>query len=110
MHSSIMLWDLWILSCWLAVVTKLIVSLGLFSIALFAQEKGRGGEQHGGGHPDVGGGHIPAHGPEPHAQAPQPQAIQRSAPQQTNHFQADRQGHPEAPHVHAGERSMGGTR
>ena len=80
-------------------MTKLIVSLGLFSIALFAQEKGRGGDQHGGGRPEVGGGHIPAHGPEPHAQASRPQEPQHAQPQQEHHFQADQHGHPEAPHV-----------
>ncbi|MES1258906.1 MAG: hypothetical protein ABUS51_10765 [Acidobacteriota bacterium] len=79
----------------------------LFCVVAFAQEKGRGEAPHGGGgRPEVGGGHIPAHGPPPARPqaAARPQAPERGreqAPAPQNHVQADRQGHPEAPHVHA---------
>lgn len=77
---------------------KKIVGLSiLFCVAAFAQDKGRGGEQHGAGHPAaVGGGHIPARGPEP-ARASH---AERTAPA-GNHIAVDQRGHPEAPHVHA---------
>jgi len=68
-------------------------------VAAFAQEKGNRGEQHGGGRPEVGGGHIPAHGPRP-ARAQAPARAQQQGWEQ-NRIQADRQGHPEAPHVDA---------
>jgi len=73
----------------------------LICLAAFAQEKG---EQHGGGRPAaVGGGHIPARGPAP-AKASKPARAPVSAPGQAapqNHIAADKQGHPELPHVHA---------
>ena len=72
------------------------------SVAVLAQEKGRGG-----GSREVGNGHIPAHGPKPVKAAPaapqqraEPQrAEQQRAPE--NRTFADKSGHPEAPHVHA---------
>jgi hypothetical protein len=87
----------------------------LFCVVAFAQE--RGGEQHGGNRPEVGGGHIPTHGPPPArppspvrtpetprvqtpARTPEPPRGQQS-PAAQNRVPADRQGHPEAPHVHA---------
>ncbi len=87
----------------------------LFCVAAFTQE--RGGEQHGGTRPEVGGGHIPAHGPPPArpqspvrtpetprvqtpARTPEPPRGQQS-PAAQNRVPADRQGHPETPHVHA---------
>jgi len=83
---------------------KLIVLVAVTCLALVAQERGRGGR---GG--EVGGGHIPARGPAPsRAAQPRPEA-QHAAPapaqgnraQEQNHIAADRQGHPEMPHVHA---------
>jgi hypothetical protein len=82
-----------------AFVKKILGLAVLICVAAFAQEKGRGG----GGRPaEVGGGHIPAHGPAPvrASKAAKPAA---RAPQQTaqNRVPADKQGHPEVPHVHA---------
>ena len=85
---------------------KKIIGLSiLFCVAAFARDKEQGGVQHGGARPEVGGGHVPAHGPPP-ARAPAPartaesaRVQQPSAPQ--NRVRADKQGHPEAPHVHA---------
>ncbi len=102
----------------------------VFSVPSFTQDRGaRGGDQHGGNqhggqsHGDVGGGHIPAHGPAPtvnrggqsgqgqthgsvqerggNAQAyNQNRGGQGQNGQQRNF--ADQAGHPNAPHVHAG--------
>jgi len=59
---------------------------------LYAQH---GDEHHGGGRGDkVGGGFIPRRGPAPHQEA-----AQAASPQDRHGFQ-DREGHPEAPHVH----------
>ncbi len=105
---------------------KLLAGFAILCLGLSAQDRRggeqRGGEQHGGGHEEVGGGHIPAHGPAPAAARPQennrpqenrPQENNRQqqqrAPEQArgqqpaaqNRFTPDRQGHPEAPHVHA---------
>lgn len=84
---------------------KKIIGLSvLICFGTFAQDRGRGGEQHGGGHrADVGGGHIPAHGPAP-AEASRParnSAPARSQPAAENRITADKRGHPELPHVHA---------
>ena len=84
---------------------KKIIGLSiLFCLVGFAQDKGRSAAPHGGTRPQVGGGHIPAHGPPPaRAQGPARNAAPRapqSAPAQ-NHMVADKQGHPELPHVHA---------
>ncbi|MCU1258664.1 MAG: hypothetical protein JWO80_1549 [Bryobacterales bacterium] len=79
-------------------MTKLLGLSVVFCVAAFAQERGR--EERGGGHPEFGGGHIPAHGPPPaRAQAP----VRDRAPERENHFQAERQGHPDMPHVHAND-------
>jgi hypothetical protein len=92
-----------------------------------AQGRGeqKGGEQRG-GQRDVGGGHIPPHGPPPVRQQPQQQQPARQAPQQERQqpdrqqperqqqdrqqqqrSYADKQGHPEAPHVHTNNQWVG---
>lgn len=94
---------------------KLLVLSILVCMPAFAQE--RRGEQNGGNRPEVGGGHIPAHGPPAAGnesgprtpEAPRGQTPTRTpepqrggaAPAPQSRFPADRQGHPEAPHVHA---------
>jgi hypothetical protein len=86
---------------------KKIVGLSLlFFVAAFAQDKERGAAQRGGGRPEVGGGHIPARGPAPAraqgaARTPEASRFQQPSAAQ-NRVPADMQGHPEAPHVHAG--------
>lgn len=101
---------------------KLIGLSVLFCLAAFAQNRGGGARGGGGGRPaEVGGGHVPARGPEPArnpspARAPAPaRAQQPAAPAENhgaenrgaenhgaeNHIKADRQGHPEVPHVDA---------
>lgn len=90
--------------------------LGLLALFLFgsvpalAQEKG-GGQQHQQARPpkDVGGGHIPAQGPPParpeqHARPPQNHQ-DHPAPQPQRY--ADKQGHPDAPHVHTNDKWIG---
>lgn len=62
----------------------------VLSLPLWAQHG-----NHGGGH-GVGGGFVPRRGPAPSHAAPR-EAPHENAPQQS--FR-DREGHPEAPHVH----------
>jgi len=74
-------------------VKKLIGILAVllaFSIPAFAQH----GEQHPAPAHGVGGGHIPAHGPAPVRNAP------AHLPSENRSF-VDKDGHPNAPHVHA---------
>ena len=75
----------------------------VFSVPASAQ--GRGGEQHGGGSRGVGGGHVPSHGPAP-ARAQKPSRAPQPAAQENRRF-ADKQGHPEAPHVHTNNKWIG---
>jgi hypothetical protein len=99
----------------------MVLACAFVAIPASAQNHG------GGGHaPGVGGGHVPSHGPAPH---PVPAPAARPAPAQQQSHQApadeqprsgpgpqeqargggeeprrtfsDKQGHPEAPHVHA---------
>jgi hypothetical protein len=49
----------------------------------------------------VGGGHIPAHGPVP-ARPSNAARGQKPNPAGENHIAIDNKGHPDVPHVHAG--------
>ena len=85
--------------------------VGLFAIVLtvsltaFGQRRDdqrQNGDQQQRGR-DYGNGHIPAHGPQPVQE-------QRQAPQERrddNRNFRDREGHPEAPHVHANDQWIG---
>ena len=75
----------------------------VFSVSASAQ--GRGGEQHGGGSRGAGGGHVPSHGPAP-ARAQKPSRAPQPAAQENRRF-ADKQGHPESPHVHTNNKWIG---
>jgi hypothetical protein len=82
-------------------------ALGFSLIVMFsvpASAQGRGGEQHGGSH-GVGGGHVPSHGPAP-VREQKPSRDHQPAAQENRHF-ADKQGHPEAPHVHTNDKWIG---
>jgi len=68
-------------------IPRLLVVFAVLSVLAWAQHGG-----HGGSHA-VGGGYVPKHGPAPsHGTTPRPAAPQASF--------RDREGHPEAPHVH----------
>jgi hypothetical protein len=71
--------------------------------AALAQHGGeeRPAASHGGGGYQVGGGHIPAHGPPPARHAPAPARV-APAPEAPRRSYRDQEGHPQAPHVHAG--------
>ena len=81
----------------------------MFSLPSFTQDRGAHGEEHGGqSHGAVGGGHIPAHGPAPTvnrggqpARGGNAQTSSQYRGGQQRNF-ADQAGHPNAPHVHAG--------
>jgi len=68
----------------------ILAVLLVFSFPAFAQR----GAQHAAPVRGVGGGHIPAHGPAPVRSAP-------AHPPSENRSFADKDGHPNAPHVHA---------
>lgn len=81
--------------------TSLLLCLIAFAQSAFAQNK----KAAGGGRPaEVGGGHVPAHGPapaKPSGTARRPAAGSQAPAAAQNHVNADKQGHPELPHVHA---------
>lgn len=74
-----------------------VLTLSAVLVCTGALAQGRRG---GGGHPEVGGGHLPPRGPAP---ARAPRAVPRAQPapgaQEEHRIPADRQGHPEVPHV-----------
>ena len=77
----------------------LLAAVALFSFTAFAQH-GRPGSTPPArpvGPEHVGGGHIPAHGPTRTTAPAHP-----TAPASEHRTYADQKGHPEAPHVHAG--------
>jgi hypothetical protein len=85
--------------------------MGLFAVLLIssmpalAQQKGGGGARGGGGATRVGGGHVPARGPAPFrapATATPPNRGNGGQPINARPSFRDQAGHPEAPHVHAG--------
>jgi hypothetical protein len=79
----------------------LAISVLICAVAL-AQDKGQNDGPHGRGRPtSVGGGHIPAHGPVP-ARPSNAARGQKPNPAGENHIAIDNKGHPDVPHVHAG--------
>ena len=80
-------------------MNKVILLSILICATAFAQ---RGGQSHGGGGRPaaVGGGHVPAHGP-PAASAAAPARGRQNNAATENHVKADRNGHPNVPHVDA---------
>jgi hypothetical protein len=99
-------------------IIGILVLLLLFSATALSQQKGGGehGGNPGGGH-GVGGGNIPKHGPPPSRGAAPSHAAPRPAPgveaprpapgvEEHRNF-ADKNGHPDAPHVHSNGKWIG---
>jgi hypothetical protein len=82
--------------------------LGLSLVLMFsvpASAQGRGNEERNGGGHGVGNGHVPDRGPGPAREQRSSRDHQSAAPE--NRRFADREGHPEAPHVHANNTWIG---
>ena len=90
----------------------LIAMLAMSAFVIAQERRGggqqqHGGEQHGGQQggqahgPEVGGGHIPSHGPVRSTRPAAPVHVQQGGNPPERKF-GDKPGHPEAPHVDAG--------
>jgi hypothetical protein len=83
-------------------------AIGFLLVVTFcvpASAQGRGDEHRGGGNRGYGGGHVPSHGPAPARAERSFREHESSAPE--NRRFADREGHPEAPHVHTNDKWIG---
>lgn len=94
----------------------LLIVFLMVCLSAIAQERGRGGQQHG-SKPEVGGGYVPKRGPAPSQAATRAPAQNRApaenrtpaenrAPAENRRFN-DQTGHPEAPHVHTNGQWVG---